>query len=399
MSTVDSLPPGAMEQAVILIADDHPINRSLIVTALGKAGFRRLLVAGDGCEALAIAEASVPDCIVLDIMMPQMDGWTVCRTLRSDPRFRHVPIIVQSALSSAEDRRMAFALGASDMVTKPFDPQELIARVRVHVANRLLSTGLLAYRERLNSELQEARAVAESLLPEPEDLAVLAGCGVDVDFHHRSSSEVGGDYFGAWPTSDGQVALFVGDVSGHGVSAALRAFRLNALLVPSPPFIGDLRAAAAHLDDRLHRFGQREAQFVAGTLVLYEPCQGSLRYLGAGLRDGMILRADGRIDLLAMSGMPFGLSPGLTRPVRESTLAPGDTLLLYTDALVESADATGAPVDEEDLVLWVSRTLDRIGRTEPERLATRIADAFLADYGAGVQDDLLVVSAHARPVP
>jgi DNA-binding response OmpR family regulator len=123
MSKSDTL---IIVQALILVVDDEPKIVRLARDYLEKDGFR-VLSAGDGLTALAIARAEKPDLIVLDIMLPGMDGWEVCRRLRGET---DVPIIMLTARAEESDQSVGLELGADDYVTKPFSPRALLARVR-----------------------------------------------------------------------------------------------------------------------------------------------------------------------------------------------------------------------------------------------------------------------------
>jgi len=384
----DTLMPAA--DALILVVDDEPLNRTIIEALLRKGGFHDVVGLSDGASALAFVEERVPACILLDVVMPEMDGLEVCRRLRADPRFARVPVIVQTAMSSPEDRRAAFAAGASDVVAKPYDPLELEARVRVHLSNALLSAGLLAYRARMEAELREARALSEAVLPQPETRAGIAGHGVTLSHYYLPCTTIGGDYWNSWVLADGTVALAVGDVSGHGVSAALRMFALHTLVTPPPPFGADPSAVAAHLDRRLHAYGHHRGQYVAGVYGVIDRARGRFRFVPGGLRDGFIRRRDGTLEAVPLSGLPFGLVAETPRPARDVALADGETLILYSDALVE-CEGLGRPRDEEELSAWMAPLL--ADAPPPDRLAPWLADRFLAEFGDGVSDDLLIVTA------
>ncbi|MGQ9365506.1 PP2C family protein-serine/threonine phosphatase [Azospirillum sp. ST 5-10] len=385
----------AVADALILVVDDEPLHRRLLEALLHKGGFRRVVCAADGAAALALLDTCTPACFLLDVVMPGFDGFELCRRLRVDPRFVQTPVIMQTALTGVDHRRAAFAAGASDVVAKPFDATELTARVRVHVSSAVLAAGLLAYRERVEAELDEARALAETVLPQPAALADLAVRGVALSHAYRPSSAVGGDYWSAWPIGDGRVALMVGDISGHGVPAALRMFALHTLVTPPPPFAADPEAMACHLDARLHAYGRDHAHYVAGGYGVLDVAGGTFRYVGAGFRNGLILRRDGALDWVPLSGLPFGLTVGTRRPLREVALVPGDTLILYSDALVECRGVDGAPQSEEELRRWLRRRLD--AGAPADDLAGWMGREFLHRFGPGVEDDLMIVAARLEP--
>jgi signal transduction histidine kinase len=134
----------------ILIVDDTPANLGVLVETLGAADYR-LMVAEDGEEALAQTARSVPDIILLDVMMPGIDGFETCRRLKADPRTRDVPVLFMTALSETADKVKAFAAGGVDYITKPIQHEEALARVRTHLQLRRLQRELaeqLATKER-----------------------------------------------------------------------------------------------------------------------------------------------------------------------------------------------------------------------------------------------------------
>jgi phosphate regulon transcriptional regulator PhoB len=113
----------------VLVVEDEPDIRNLIVLHLGREGFR-CRTAASGAAALREARARLPDLIVLDLMLPEMDGLEVCRRLRADAATAGVPVIMLTAKADEVDRVVGLELGADDYVTKPFSPKELVARVR-----------------------------------------------------------------------------------------------------------------------------------------------------------------------------------------------------------------------------------------------------------------------------
>jgi len=143
-------------QRSILVVDDTAANIGFLLDTLSKAGYR-VRVAPDGESALEQLQYSPPDLVLLDVMMPGIDGFETCRRLRQLPKLEKIPVIFMTALSDAQDKVRAFAAGADDYVTKPFQYEEVLARVRLHLTRRELECKL-AY---LNRDL-EARVVART---------------------------------------------------------------------------------------------------------------------------------------------------------------------------------------------------------------------------------------------
>ena len=113
----------------VLIVDDEKHIVEAIRYNLDKAGFRTL-AAADGARALELAQRELPDLITLDVMLPELDGWEVCRLLRQDTRTTRIPIIMLTVKSDEADKIVGLELGADDYLTKPFSPKELVARIK-----------------------------------------------------------------------------------------------------------------------------------------------------------------------------------------------------------------------------------------------------------------------------
>jgi diguanylate cyclase (GGDEF)-like protein len=139
--------------ATILVADDEPINRSLIQRRLERAGYR-VLTAQNGQEAVEKARDALPDLVILDIMMPVMDGLEACRLIKEDASTQDIPVIFLSARDETEVKVSGLSLGANDYISKPFKAEELLARV--DVAMRMKRE-----RDRLRLSAEEARAQTE----------------------------------------------------------------------------------------------------------------------------------------------------------------------------------------------------------------------------------------------
>jgi len=131
------------KQANILIVDDTPANLRLLADILAQAGYL-VRPARSGAMALTSAQSNPPDLILLDIMMPDLDGFEVCRRLKANQLTQNIPVIFISALNDVEEKVQSFALGGVDYIAKPFHGDEVLARVKTHLTIRRLQEDLLA---------------------------------------------------------------------------------------------------------------------------------------------------------------------------------------------------------------------------------------------------------------
>ena len=155
---------GGTTGSLILLVDDNPTNLQVLYQTLDGHGYR-LLAARSGKDALAIAERAAPDLILLDVMMPEMDGFETCARLQAGERTRHSAVVFLSAITEGSEKARGLELGAVDFVDKPFQAEEVLARVRTHLRIRDLERQL---RHR-NGELQHELTVAQELLREARD--------------------------------------------------------------------------------------------------------------------------------------------------------------------------------------------------------------------------------------
>jgi putative two-component system response regulator len=143
----------ALDTCLVLIVDDTEMNIDILLATLGED--YEVAVAMDGPSALDLAVAQQPDLILLDIMMPDMDGYEVCRRLKADPATADTPVIFLTAMADVADKARGFAVGAVDYVTKPFEPLEIEARVRTHLSLRLARQALARQNEILERKVEE----------------------------------------------------------------------------------------------------------------------------------------------------------------------------------------------------------------------------------------------------
>lgn len=135
----------------ILVVDDNPDNLRLLAEILSEHHYK-VRLAPHGARALATIRKEAPDLILLDVMMPELDGFEVCRQLKADEQTAKIPVIFISALHETLDKVKAFTLGGVDYITKPFKAEEVLSRVKTHLSLSLLRRQL----EKKNSELQKA---------------------------------------------------------------------------------------------------------------------------------------------------------------------------------------------------------------------------------------------------
>lgn len=170
--------------SVILIVDDTPINLEMLFDFLSQAGFT-VLIAEDGESAIARAEYAPPDLILLDILMPEMDGFETCRLLKQSQLTQDIPVIFMTALSETLDKVKGFELGAVDYLTKPLQHQEVLARIQLHLKLRNLTKTLQSQNLRLENEIAERLRVEEKIREQAALLDITSDAMIVKDYHNR----------------------------------------------------------------------------------------------------------------------------------------------------------------------------------------------------------------------
>jgi phosphoserine phosphatase RsbU/P len=397
--------------AGILVVDDTPANLQVLAGMLKDRGYKVRPVPG-GKLALAAARRDPPDLILLDINMPEMNGYEVCDHLKADDALRGIPVIFISALTEPLDKVRAFATGGVDYITKPFQMEELHARVETHLKLRRLQTELEEANRRLEAangrmsrDLAAAAKIQATFLPREAPRVP----GLDFAWAYRPCDELAGDGLNVVPLGGGRVGLYVLDVSGHGVAPALLSVTLSRLLsAPSDPSSILVRDAdgggrvdatppaevAARLN-RLFPFDPATEQFATLLYGVLDAATGEFRYVAAGHPGPVHLAAGARPVALASPGFPLGLAEDAyaERTVR---LAAGDRLYLYSDGLPEAMSPAGEPYGDARLLAAVGR-----GRSAP--LATAVA-ALQAEVElwcgpTGPRDDVSIVAVGLSVAP
>jgi phosphoserine phosphatase RsbU/P len=400
---------GGDQPASILAVDDTPANLQVLAGMLKDRGYKVRPVPG-GKLALLAARRDPPDLILLDINMPEMNGYEVCEHLKADDILKGIPVIFISALTEQLDKVKAFAIGGVDYLTKPFQMEELHARVETHLKLHRLqielaetNARLAAANHRMSRDLKAAAKIQETFLPREAPRVP----GTEFAWAYRPCDELAGDGLNVIPLGDGKVALYVLDVSGHGIASALLTVTLSRLLsppsepssilirdkdVPGKFDITPPAEVAARLN-RLFPFDFVTEQFATMVYGLLDAATGEFRYASAGHPGPVHLPSGAEPVILESKGSPIGLADDAYEE-RSVRLRAGDRLYLYSDGVSEAMDHAGERFGD-------ARLLDAIIRRRSEPLRESVA-ALLAEisrwHGSeSPQDDISILAAEVSP--
>jgi len=353
----------------ILIVDDTPANLRLLSQMLAEHGHSVRAVTSGG-RALASAQLSRPDLILLDIKMPEMDGYEVCERLKADGQTRDVPVIFISALDELQDKVRAFAVGGVDYITKPFQVEEVLARVETHLALRRLQEQLENANKKMARELALAGQVQASFLP--SKLPHIPGWQLTVDL--EPVTQTSGDFYDVMPLQNGKLGILIADVVDKGVGAALymalswTLIRTYAAEYPTQP---ELVLSAVN---RRILMDTSAEQFVSVFYGIIDPSTGAMTYCNAGHYPPYLLRAHngGAVESLTGTGMVLGVEKDVKWQQASAQLAPGDVLVLYTDGITDAEDERGAFFGQERLLETVQASLGSSAQDIQDSLLTAV---------------------------
>lgn len=357
----------------VLLVDDEPTNLRVLRKLLEKRGFE-VATADGATEAIATARSFGPHLVLLDIMMPEVDGFEACRMLKRDPDLREIPVIFITALDDTDSKVTAFEAGGVDFVSKPLQPEEVLARVRTQVdlyrermkAREYARRCELEFDRRAKDE-EAGRKVQFSLLPRATDRMG------DLTLRHylKPSMYVSGDFVDYFRIGEQFVGLYMADVSGHGVASALVTVLLKSFVnkyrenysrqiedtILNPALL------LGHLNDDFLR--ERTERHVAIFYGVFDLQNSSLLFANGGHFPFPILCASGKAESIVCKALPLGLFQTAQYSNSKRELPPDFSLFVFSDGVLDIMD--DMPLTEKlnrlrDAALNSGQTFDELIR-------------------------------------
>ena len=344
-----------VEPGAILVVDDDEKNREVLSRRLAREGHTNVVTAANGHQALALLRERQFDLVLLDIEMPELNGFEVLEHLKADERLRHLPVIMISAMDEMDSVIRCIELGAEDFLPKPFNPTLLRARVGASLEKKRLRDEIIAHRDRMEQELRSAREIQLSMVPTEFPVAD-ASQPVELFATLQPARQIGGDFYDFFWRDADTFCLVVADVSDKGAPAALFMARTKSLIRLVATLLGPTHGGApapheivAKVSEELYR-DNPHSMFVTLFFGMLDPARGSLKYCNAGHNAPYVVSVrDGVVPLCGAKGKPLGILESSAYSSAGHELAHGDCIFVFTDGITEAMDGSAAFFSESRL--------------------------------------------------
>jgi len=376
------------QKKTVLLVDDAPANIQIVNSIL--KDIYKIRIATNGAKALELAKvAPPPDLILLDVMMPEMDGYEVCTHLKLDHVTRDIPVIFLTGQTEVEDETRGFDVGAVDYIHKPFSPAVVKARVHTHLVLRGIREQLAQQLLTIQKELETARQIQLSILP--SEIPKIEG--LDIAARYIPMTSVAGDFYDFIVVDEKHIGVLVADVSGHGMPAALIASMLKIALSAQAVHAAEPAQVLLGLNQAL--CGKFQHHFVTAAYLYFDMQKRTLTYAGAGHPPLLLSGGPEGVRSIEENGLFLGKFSFATYTSVVVPLKAGDRVLLYTDGIPETTNPAGIEFGTECFKQFLE--------TERSTSADQFADRLLAELsrwsarGSEDQDDdITIVAIHVK---
>ncbi|MBF0195684.1 MAG: response regulator [Magnetococcales bacterium] len=323
-----------LSKSTILAVDDTPANLDVVKGILSDEYLVQAAI--NGKMALKIIEKKKPDLILLDIMMPDMDGYEVCQRIKENAEFQDIPIVFLTAKTEVDDEIKGLEHGAVDYITKPISAPILKARVKTHLALREATQKL----DQHNKQLMHEREIIEKIIIKMRSADIFDERNIR---HLISPVEVtAGDILLSVFTPDGRQLVLLGDFTGHGLTSAiggpLVTYILHTFAKKNANGADILQEINIQLCDRLP-----VGLFFAAILFEISPQKDTANIFNSAMAEVLLINNGTIKDRFASNMLPFGITKDLEIASKKSVvnLQKEDRLMAFSDGIVEASNKNG----------------------------------------------------------
>jgi sigma-B regulation protein RsbU (phosphoserine phosphatase) len=344
----------------LLVVDDNETNRNILSRQLEKQGYT-VSTAENGLLALELLSICKFDLVLLDILMPEMNGVQVLDIMKNDEKLKHIPVIMISALDEMGSVLRCIEMGAEEYLPKPFNPILLRARIgaslekkRLRDHEQLYLAALEESQRKLEAELSEAAEYVRSLLPPPIDADMIT------DWCFIPSTQLGGDAFGYNQLDDDHFSMYLLDVCGHGVGAALHSISVANVIRSQNLTNTDFRNPAEVLERLNDTFPMENHNYMYFTIWygVYNRKTHTITYANGGHPPAILLTGSSPgefiISELISPNNAMGIEAGVKFKCRTCQVEPYGKLYIFSDGAYEISKPDGTMLEFSDFVDFLS---------------------------------------------
>jgi sigma-B regulation protein RsbU (phosphoserine phosphatase) len=335
----------------ILIVDDTPENLDIFRTRLSIHGYE-ILTADNGEEGLALAREEQADLILLDVMMPKMDGFEVCRRLRADPAVPFMPIILVTAKADSKDIVAGLEAGGDEYLTKPVDQAALVARVKSMLRIKALHDTVVEQSAQLKVQLETATKIQSLFWPKIPEL----GAGGHIWAVCVPATYLSGDLYDVIPLRDDSLLAYVADVSGKGVPAALVMAALSTKIRSEALLESEVDKLLQTVNNSTYSLTSEEGFFATIVLARYWPSSGKMQFTVGGHLQPLWIVGGNIKKLPQLDGISLGLMPHAEYQRKEILLSPGESILFFSDGVIEAENENYKLFGHDRLINYIKTT-------------------------------------------
>ncbi|PAW42744.1 response regulator [Bacillus toyonensis] len=325
----------------ILIVDDNPVNIFVIEKILKQAGYHDLVSLNSAQELFEYIQFGNDssrhneiDLILLDIMMPEIDGLEVCRRLQKEEKFKDIPIIFVTALEDANKLAEALDMGAMDYITKPINKVELLARMRVALRLKSELNWHKEQEENLRNELDLATQVQRNLLSSP-----LREDHIKIEASYLPSFKLAGDMYYWYKIDENRYGIILLDVMGHGISASLVCMFISSVLRETIKCLIDPELVIKELNKYmtlLHNENDNIPYYFTAIYLVVNTEDRTVEYVNAGHPSGYVLVDETNVVELDRGSCAVGFFDEIKVKKTVIPFEKNAQILLFTDGVLEA---------------------------------------------------------------
>lgn len=325
--------------------EDNPAGLEILQARLEAHNYE-IITATDGEAGLAMARNHQPDLILLDIMMPKMDGIEVCRHIRADHHMPFMPIIMVTAKADSKDVVAGLEAGGDEYLPKPVDQAALVARVKSMLRIKDLHDTVLEQSAQLKAQLETATKIQSLFWPKIPHLKA----GSHIWAVSVPASYVGGDLYDVIPLPDESLLVYVADVCGKGVPAALIMAALSTKIRSEALLQSEIDKLLESINQTMFSLISEEVLFATIVLARYWPASGKMQYTVGGHLQPLWIVENGIGDFPELKGISLGIKEHVHYEKKEIILSPGESVLFFTDGIVEAGNENNELFGNDRLV-------------------------------------------------